>query len=488
MLAVIAVIAVLARVRASARTSVAITTAVLAAAAIVGMVLQPEAGSFAVRYPGLLHFLAAPVNFLRAAFHWEHPLNVLRLTNALALPAWLFGLRPWLVRRWPDGATLVVAAWVVLQKDVLYYLTTAYLEPWALVLTLVAVELMVRDGATASWRAVLVMGAAAMIKEQALFVMPFLALPGIVHGPRRRTLVAALAAATPFTVYYAARREAEVWRTVGFSGWAEAFTAARLTAFAERVREAFGPALVIVLLLALAVLVMAVRKGAPRAAFAAIALATGFQLLFFFMERGVFEWTGYPRFLLLPVALVAAPLFLLTSRAALSAAALAVLALHGPGQAALYAEARGDDVARNFFEHRDAPVFFPVARLVGDAAAAGHLRNVTEIRALSNIHGLVAGYGVSSLPDAYPRLRPGGSWRIAPLDARTTAQCACVDPRRAPLGLFVVFNDRADLRAPREAMTRIARQCVDRMRATCDHVGIATAQGQLWGAIGIPRR
>ena len=445
-----------------ARGGVLRSAVVLAVAVGVGSFLAPP--QFAVRYPGLLHFLAAPFNFIP----WEHPLNGLRLTNTLAVPAWLFVLRPRLVRQPLDGSVLAVAALVVLQKDVLYYLTSAYLEPWMLVLALVAFEILVREGSDGAWRAVLVLGAAAMVKEQAVFLIPFAALPGIA---RRRTWMAGAAAVLPFTLYYLARRNADVWRGLGFASPSDAFTAERLVAFAERSWQQFGIALPLVVLLLLALGVLAVRKWQV---YGALALAAVVQLLFFFLDTTAFTWVAYPRFQLLPLALVATPLFAQRARLPL---VLLVALLQVPGLLSLWSETRGRDVHRNFFEHADAPIFFPVEELLRGTHAK-------QITVLSNIHGVVAGYGVASLPAAYPRLLPGAQWRILPLDSRTLGACRCASSDAAVLGLFVFFNERTGRQVPRQAMQDVALDCVAGLRSSCAALRVVEEEGQLVGALG----
>lgn len=426
--------------------------------------------TFAVRYPALLHILAGPI----ALISWDHPLNALRLTNALAIAGWLFVLRPLLARRRLDAPVLAVAALLVLQKDVLYYLTSAYLEPWMLVLALVAIEVLVGDGAEGSWRAVLILGAAAMVKEQAVFLIPFAALPGLASRRiRAATLTAGTAAILPFALYYLARRRAHVWRGVGFAAPADAFTPARLAAFAARLWQQFGIALPLLVILAAALLYLAVRKGLV---YGALAGALLFQLAFFLLDSTAFAWAGYPRFFLLPIALLAVPLLLAPRRIAL-AAAIVIGALNIPGLAALWSETRGSDVHRNFFEHTDAPIYFPVERLLRGT-------NPKQITVLSNIHGVVSGYGLASLPLAYPKLLPDARWRILPLDDRTLGECRCRARDSATLGLFVYFNDRAGPRIPRQAMQRVARECVAGLHQTCTTLRVSEEEGQLVGALG----
>ena len=84
-----------------------------------------ERVTFAVRYPGSLYFLAIPFVSLWQFLGADDPLNALRLTNALAIPVWLFVLRPLILRRWPDTAAVLFSIYFFLQKDVIYYFTAS---------------------------------------------------------------------------------------------------------------------------------------------------------------------------------------------------------------------------------------------------------------------------------------------------------------------------------------------------------------------------
>ncbi len=84
-----------------------------------------------------------------------------RLSNVCAALCWLFVLRPWLIGRWPDLRILPVALLLFWQKDIIYYFDSVYLEPWGIVLALLAVEVLLEKGTKRLPMACLLIGAAA---------------------------------------------------------------------------------------------------------------------------------------------------------------------------------------------------------------------------------------------------------------------------------------------------------------------------------------
>ena len=101
-----------------------------------------------------------------------------RVPNALAPAVWLFALRPWLVGRWPDLKILPIAALMLWHKDAIFYFNSAYLESWALVFALLAVEVIVARGPSGAPLACLLIGAASCVKEPFILALPFVWLAG----------------------------------------------------------------------------------------------------------------------------------------------------------------------------------------------------------------------------------------------------------------------------------------------------------------------
>jgi hypothetical protein len=427
---------------------------------------------FATRYPGFFHLLALPANLIAHAFDWSAPINIGRLTNALAIPAWLLILRPKFVRRWPDARVLAPAAFLFLQKDVLYYFTSTYLEPWSVILVLTAIEAAIERGREAADDAMLLVGLAAMVKEQAVFVLPFLALWSLERGAIRHRLIVAFVAAAPFISYYDVRRHAGVWRTAGMQPLADVFTTERLLRYAQRTVEQFGLATIVVIALAIALLVLATR----RSLFAAIAAAAAFQALFFFTDRLAFDWVAYPRLQLVMLVLLAAPLFLAPPKLAVVIAILNAIPL--------VSFLMVDQFELNGFEHSDAPIYLPVKQLFAEGEQRGILKPAETVAVLSNIHGVRAGYAIASLPLAYPRIAAAHPLEIIPLDARTLERCRCTESRPAVAAFFVYAAPEHRIHGPLDAMRRIADECDRRVQTSCTSRIALRHRDQLVGLLG----
>lgn len=161
-----------------------------------------EPSPYFARYPGAFYLLAAPLNAVAQFMRWASPLDANRLTNALGLPVWLFLLRPLVVKRWPDVGALAFCLFFFWQKDVVYYFTSTYLEPWCIVFVLLAAEILLTRPAEQGWLACLLTGTAAAFKEQGILVLPFAWLAATISLPRGagrlRRVVPAIVSALPF--------------------------------------------------------------------------------------------------------------------------------------------------------------------------------------------------------------------------------------------------------------------------------------------------
>lgn len=469
----------------------------------IGLVVDSPA-RFAVRYPGLFHFIAFPANAASQVFSWDSPLNAARLTNAATPLVWLFILRPLIIGRWPDRHIAPLAAFLLFQKDFIYYFTSAYLEPYAVVLVLTAMELLFVEGRDGALRSALLIGIASMIKEPAFLVLPFFGVMAFTSQDRRRAIArkggALLVAATPFLLYYDVRKHSAVFRKAAFESlFSEAATSERFIRFGQRLGEQFGWATVVMLALALTSVTLSLLPNRHRLFFAATTSASILSMSFFFLEKASAGWIAYPRFQLIPLALLSAPLLvvgeMLSARAdaepgeirvALPTMAIAVLliAFHLPSTALFFGKSAGNDVDRNFFEHKDAPIYFPVAALTRAASDRGMLDRITTIGVVSNIHGVVAGYGLFSLPLAYPRISRTYRIGVGPLDSRSTRDCGCTSKSEAKAGFFVYFPPGDWRGFPRAAMQRAAQECEAEMVRSCSSTVSMRREGQLIASIG----
>lgn len=445
--------------------------------------------NFAIRYPGAFHFLLFPISAVSRWVGLANPLDASRLAAALSIPAWLFVLRPAILGLWPSPRVLLFAVLFFFQKEVAYYFASPYLEPWALVLLLLAIEHVLVFGSAHAWRAMLLAGLAAVVKEQAILVLPFL---GVAVWDRRKETAFAIAwAAVPFAVYLAIRKHAAVSRGATLAPWADLASRARLSTLAERIWLQFGPFVAVLLVLVAAAALAAARASRGRRVLLALLAAAAFQLVFFYCDRTSVPFTGYGRFQLIAHLLLATTalhpglrdLFSARLRWGFAASATAAQAVTLVPFLALCSSS---DVRRNFIEHTDAPIFLPLRGAVSGAREAPGFEGIRRLKLTSNILSVVPGYSPWAESVAYPDLAA----RFA-LDNRLARgdpeDCRCVAPDEASIGLFVYFTGLAD-RERQPAASGFVEACLGRMREGCASMRLLQEAGQTVAAVGFGPR
>jgi len=425
--------------------------------------------SFAGRYPGILHFVSVPLRVLP----FRSPLNVERLLNALSIPVWLLVLRPLIVRRAADISALTVALFLFWQKDNVYYFTSGYLEPWAIVLLLTAAEHLVRFDREMIWRPILLIGAAAMIKEHVILSLPVIAL---IYFPfrasRRERLHYILTVATaiaPFILFFFVRASFKTWR--GAWPLADAFSGEHLAAFAHRVQLQYGAATSIVILAFCALIVLGMRSRA----FAALLAAAALDWLFFFTAGVQQPWVGYPRTSLVPLAYAAIALGYVVERSRTIGAAtlLALIALlNGIMLVPFLRDAARPDDARNFFEHSDAPIFYPIRE--GMRLLAPN----EPVALLNNGKWTYFFFYPGPIHEQYPDLAAMHRVLIKSF-AGNPQRCRCTS-EGANLALFI--------RVDNPTIESEAEQCRQEMLASCGRTRPITHEGVLVGLVGWTRQ
>ncbi len=470
LLALAAIAGVLVAVRRNPRSPWPVAAfAGLTALAMIGI-----SAGFPERYPPLLHFLSIP---LRVILPVPTAIDVERLLNALSLPVWLLVLRPRLVGRRVDAFALTVGALLYWQKDVVYYVTSGYLEPWTLVLLLTAGEHLVRFGRQAIWRPLLLLGAAALIKDQAFLTLPAVA---VVFVPRRGFLPYAAtvaAAAAPFLLY-ASHAQANARRGSAFVPLARAM-GEHAALWLQRVQLQFGIALPVVAAGVLALLVLAFRnRGA-----AALAIAAILDAGIFFFAAVQQSWTGYPRTGLVPLAYAALALGLLVERLPWRTVAIAavgaVAALNTVPLAPFLNHAFGPSDARNFFEHSDAPIYYPFAE------ALSRVPQGTTVEFLDNGSRIFPLYYPGLFAEEYPALARRYRVRVGSFRGMTE-RCGCSGDV-TKIAVFIRFANLGSHLPERRAIEEEAAQCRARMAATCPHRMPIVHDGKLVAWIGSAR-
>jgi hypothetical protein len=442
-----------------------------------------------LRYPGARYLIDLP--FMGPAFALDNIELAGRLSNVAAALCWLFALRPWLIGRWPDLRILPVGLLLFWQKDVIYYFDSAYLEPWGVVFALLAVEALFEKGKDGAPLACLLIGAAATVKEPFIVALPFVWLAGapwrITWREFVRLSAAGVSAGVPFVIYFAARKniplaDIEVDRSLHF-----AVSAKNLEQyageFARQMSFAFpGASGLLALAAVLICILMLWSARLERRLALACALAAGcFIASIFVFDTGSLRWAGYFRFLLYSLPFLAAGVMLLAREmqprwAAALAAAIALL--QAPSAYTALARAAGPATGRNFVEHYDSPLVFPIKALTAEARRAGALPRGAPI--------------VASLTDGTLRSLPGSNISYGP-DAKL--YCNCDHDHPNVLALFIRFTNMSaflatrpypsDSRFGKWQMIDARRQaCLAELKTSCAHVFTRIEAGELVGALG----
>lgn len=447
-------------------------------------VAMPQPLSFAGRYPGTLHFLSVP---LRVVMHATSPLNVERLLNALAIPAWLLLLRPLIVRRHVDIAAMTIAGLLFWQKDNVYYFTSGYLEPWAIVLLLTAAEHLIRFGEEGVWRPLLLLGVAAMVKEQLILSVLIVAAIYFPFRGNRRTqlehLLVCAVAVTPFVLFWRAR---ELFKTWGVASPvpSEALSASHFALFRDRIELQFGIALPLVIGALALLLILAARHRA----FAALLLigVTDFTVMYF--AKILQPWPGYPRLNLIPLAMAALAWgyfaeLLTESRREAILVVIVTFILNAVGLGPAMTDAFRPTSARSFIEHSDAPLFFPIREALTAAEARGFIAPGSRVDIFANGKRIFEFFWAGPLEDQYPDLAARYRLRSASFTG-TPSRCGCTDPSIAHLAVFIRFTNLGEHIPQRTATVAEANQCVAEILHTCARTMPVTNEGVTVGLFG----
>ena len=440
-----------------------------------------------LRYPGARYLIDLP--FLGPAFAFNDVELAGRLSNVSAVVCWLFLLRPWLLGRWPDLRILPVAVLLFWQKDIIYYFDSVYLEPWGLILSLVAVELLVSEGRDGASAACLCIGAAAAVKEPFILALPFVWLAG---EPWRRTwrdfvqlCAAAIAAGVPFAIYVAARRSVD--RDDLGSG---RFFQLSLSpdglhnyaaGFAKQIALAFpGSSGVVAIAAILMIAIALVMYRENRVALVSLLGAGGVIALLFMIDHASQRWAGYFRFVMCSVPFVMAGALALARAARprwVLAMTIAIMLLQAPSAYTVLARSAGPVTDRNFVEYYDSPLVFPIKSLTAEARRA---------------HALSAGAPIyANSIDNTLRSLPGSGIIYGPVGE---LYCKCGPDHPNVLALFIRFTNMSASLATREPTDsryaiwletdRQRQVCSPQLQQTCGHVFTRIEGGELVAALG----
>lgn len=331
------------------------------------------------RYPAAFYFLTSPVQWFADAMGWANQINVLRLTNFLALPLGFVFLRRLSGLGPMSLASFAFAVFLFWQKDVLYYVNASYLEPWSLVLVALALEVQVKSSEVKPWLPLGLVGLAACFKEQAILLWPFFWFMNYRTLTKESVLVGATT--LPFIGYYFYRLQNNVWRQFKFD--AGLLQTERLEQWGQRFFVQVGWSGIVVMLAVSAwtgYLLFSQKEVKIKKIVFFSVMAALVQFLFFFLDDTSKDWVGYPRFNLLLMAMLGVGLFYLPfekfakAKQIIFLITLGIMQLLAMPQALIsmsLAEAKD-----SFTEHYDSPQYYPIRELFrkAESESAGALQ------------------------------------------------------------------------------------------------------------------
>lgn len=451
------------------------------------------------RYPAAFYLIALPLNVVAEVARVPNPHVSNHVMNALSVPVWLFLLRPIIVRRWPDIPALVAGLLLFYQPTVITYFGGGGLEPWSIVLLLVALEAAVRLPPEDRWVAVLAAGCASWLKEPAVLFLPVVWLIAMIDwrgwAPelRRGAIPLGIAAATPFITYYFVRRTLELPRSYELLSLAQLGSTARVREWIERVHFQFGDT-GMALVLSLPVFAVAgllVHRASPRdlaAHVAMVLIGIGLVAMFLIEVQGI-PYTGYGRYLMFPYTAIAAAIMLLIARLvdrgfmrlAIGIAAF-VLAAQAQPLAALLAKDFAPDYARNSLEWHRCLIRLPFRQLAREIPRQPGGDAVTSIRlATITLDTLITRVAYPDVARHYT-ITPS----VLPADA---VDCRCRDRSEAVIAGFE-YRANFDAGTPHDPRITAGQEaCVQQMESSCRSMMVEHAPDQsVVGMLGVGSR
>ena len=448
------------------------------------------------RYPAGFYFLASPLNMLAEAAGAANPHVNNHVMNTLSVVAWLFLLRPVLVRRWPDLAAVVAGGILFYQPTVVTFFGGGGLEPWSIVLLLVALEAASSLPKENRWVAVLVAGAAAWIKEPAILFLPLVVALSLVEWHdlvprlRRGTIPLSIAAATPFITYYFVRHTLELPRFYAVVPFDDLFSGSRAAEWIDRIHLQFGDTGMLLLagLALFAVVGVVAHRHAvdDMRAHVLLALFTLGLILFFYIDVQGVPYTGYGRYLMFPYASITAAVLLSGRRLlergralAVMSIAVFVLACQAYPLAQTLALDLRPDYTRNAREWYRCLIRLPFRELAAQIPADESDAAVTSIRLVTIT------LDTQITPVAYPDV--ARRYRINPSIQRPEqVDCHCLADDEAVIAGFE-FRTHFDGDAPADPRVAAAeRVCVGQLERSCVRSTFERApDGRLVGALGV---
>lgn len=435
-----------------------------------------------LRYPAGQYLLAAPFNAIGWKFTSLDPLMGARLANVLALPIYLFILRPYFLRRWPDFFVVLLAGVFLWQKDWVYFTASNMLEPWALIFILLALEDAWLTN-QAPWQAAGWAALACMFKEQSVFVLAPLLMICLWRDRSAEKMKASLLTAAllsfPFIFYYWARADFGVWRKVNLLPVSEAMTASAFDLLSAGWLAHLGTGGILVMVALITAAIAALIFSPRRIFLAAFFIMLLMSEWIYFADEISRSYLGYARFHYLSWPMLGLSLWALwelkpVSRVWASTLVL-LLGLQIATSIDFYATAFEADYHRNYYERTSSPVFFPLKELLLKLPhkSTGHLviNNPLQTHHFS-----------FALPMSSPWLKDFASVKLSPFPP-----CLCERPQHISLVLlpYEPVGTPATLKLPGAIDQARMRSCLASLKSSCSVVQTSLSRdGQLIGLMG----
>lgn len=450
------------------------------------------------RYPAMGYIFSSPLMLIAKATNWDSPLNALRLSSFLSVCVWIFILRPMFLKRKPDEAIILLAGLFFLQKDIFYYFSTSYLEPWSLIFVIIGLETLLQDDCQKVKWSLLWIGLAAVVKEQAILLLPFVFVGCMISIKHIKSffsssiylVLIAIISGIPFLYYYCYRKHESVWRGFNLLPYEHFASKAHIYEFLRRFHLQWkfsGEIALIIFLILIIYCFIYFKNNRLRFTFITIISGSLFSILFFYVDGVSDFWTGYPRFNLFGYAAI----FTLTiplviwlvkfNRKLFAICSILILGLNIIPLYKMFKVAIRPSPFLSYIEHYEAPIYLSIRHSINIFQKDSNW-NVNNLKIIDRFGSLGA------LSDAYIDLIKHYKISVTTLKEALKEKenliCVCEKNDEAvliPSMFFVGLN--SDLQKKEIEMKTIT-SCKQLMEKKCRNVLIDSYEGEILAIVG----
>ncbi|CAK8719279.1 hypothetical protein GKODMF_10845 [Candidatus Electrothrix gigas] len=462
---------------------------------------------FYTRYPAVARFLSIPFVGFGFITDANHQYNFSRLINSCTFLVWIYILRPLFLHRKPNWYLIPFGAVFFFQAEVIYYFNTSYLEPLSSIFLLLSVEwIFVHKQRNSYVVACLLVGLAGMVKEQAVFVLPWVWLAGKpwTWNVRQwgRGIIVGITSITPFLIYYLVRAQkmssARNYSPISLEQWVNP----------ERYQALFGRLgyhlgwygiIAIGVVSIFAIVSFFISKKYRHVILCVIGGALT-QLIFFFADTHSANYLGYFRFSFISIALFSSLLLLAENiintyktffYLKIFSIIIIVTAIYS--LIPFFNSATTHDIERNFTEHTDSPIYLSIESLIKKAEVKKMLNKGDHIYISDT-----TGYNITAVSYHYKEI-----FKAYSIETTKLFKCSCSGEAGAILIPFIYFSGmNSGLResppspplfiSPPErwaaswfAANKRKKQCYEEMKNSCNTVITEIINGELVGLLGV---